>query len=73
MTTEGIDYQLVPPHLHCHNAAELAICMFNNHFIAGLCSTNKNFPFHLWDKLLLQAKLTLNLLHGSCINPKLSA
>jgi len=73
MATEGIDYQLVPPHLHCCNAAECAICTFKNHFIAGLCSTDKEFPIHLWDCLILQAKLTLNLLHGSCINPKLSA
>jgi hypothetical protein len=47
MTKEGIDYQLVPPGVHCCNAAERAICTFNNHFIAGLCSTDKNFPLHL--------------------------
>ena len=33
---------------------------------------DKNFPLHLWDKLLPQAELTLNLLCGSRINPKLS-
>ncbi|KAI2490112.1 Reverse transcriptase (RNA-dependent DNA polymerase) [Fragilaria crotonensis] len=68
-----IDYQLVPPRLHRRNAAERAIRTFKNHFIAGLCSVDKNFPLHLWDKLLPQAELTLNLLRGSRLNPKLSA
>jgi hypothetical protein len=33
-----IQYQLVPPHIHCRNAAERAIQTFKAHFIAGLCS-----------------------------------
>jgi hypothetical protein len=69
----AIDFQLVPPRLHRRNAAERAIRTFKNHFIAGLCSVDKDFPLHLWDKLLPQAELTLNLLRGSRINPKLSA
>jgi hypothetical protein len=44
-----------------------------NHFIAGLCSIDKNFPLHLWDRLVPQAELMLNLLRGSRINPSLSA
>ena len=73
MRDAAIDYQLVPPKVHRRNAAERAIRTFKNHFIAGLCSVDKNFPLHLWDKLLPQAELTLNLLRGSRINPKLSA
>ena len=73
MIEQGIDYQLVPPHVHQCNAAGCAIRMFKNHFIAGLCSVNRDFPIHLWDHLLPQALLTLNLLHGLRINPKLSA
>jgi len=69
MVAEAIDFQLVPPHVHHHNATKHAICTFKNHFIAGLCSTDKNFPLHLWDCLLPQAELTLNLLHGSHLNP----
>jgi hypothetical protein len=69
----NVDFQLVPPHVHRRNAAERAIRMFKNHFIAGLCSVDTNFPLHLWDKLLPQAEITLNLLRGSRINPKLSA
>ena len=73
MSDEGIDYQLVPPNVHRRNAAERAIRTFKNHFIAGLCSTDTGFPLHLWDKLLPQALLTLNLLRSSRINPRLSA
>jgi hypothetical protein len=39
-----IDYQLVPPGTHHRNAAERAIRTFKNHFIAGLCSVDKDFP-----------------------------
>ena len=73
LTTEEFDFQLVPPGLHRRNAAEHAIRTFKTHFIAGLCSTDKDFPQNLWDKLLPQAELTLNLLRGSRLNPKLSA
>jgi hypothetical protein len=73
MDNEGIDYQLTPAGLHRRNSAEKAVQTFKNHFIAGLCSTNPNFPLNLWDKLLPQAMLTLNLLRPSRINPQLSA
>jgi hypothetical protein len=73
MTSKKIDFQLVPPHIHRRNAAERAIRTFKNHFIAGLCSTDKDFPLHLWDGLLPQALISLNLLRGSRINPRLSA
>ena len=53
--------------------AERAIRTFKNHFISGLCSVDKNFPLHLWCRLLDQAELTLNMLRTSRINPKLSA
>jgi hypothetical protein len=65
MNEQVIDFQLVSPDNHRRNAAERAIRTFKNHFIAGLCSTEKNFPMHLWDRLLPQAILTLNLLRGS--------
>jgi len=67
LTNEGVNFQLVLLHLHCHNAAEWAIGTFENHFIARLCSTDKDFPIHLWDRLVPQAELTLNLLRGSSV------
>ena len=68
-----VDFQLVPPHAHRRNSAERAIRVFKNHFIAGLCSTDPSFPLHLWDKLIPQALITLNLLRSAHINPQLSA
>jgi hypothetical protein len=62
MDDTGIAFQLAPPHCHRRNAAKRAICTFKNHFIAGLCSTNRDFPLNLWDKLLPQCLLILNLL-----------
>jgi hypothetical protein len=70
---EQVDYQLVPPLIHRHNAAERAIRTFKNHFVAGLASCDPMFPLHLWDRLLPQALLTLNILQGSRFNPQLSA
>jgi hypothetical protein len=66
MTSEHVDFQLTPPHLHRRNATERAIRTFKNHFIAGLCTTNPDFPLHLWDRLLPQALITLNLLRCCC-------
>lgn len=45
-------HQLVEPHNHRVNAAERTIRTFKNHFIAGLCSTDPDFPMYLWDLLL---------------------
>ena len=59
MTSQNVSYQLVPPGIHRRNAAERAIRTFKNHFIAGLSSTDSNFPMHLWDKLLDRAVLSL--------------
>ena len=59
--------------MHRRNSAERAIRTFKNHFIAGLCSVDKHFPLHLWDRLVPQAIISLNLLRGSRMNPKLSA
>ena len=71
METHEIDFHQLPPHLNFCNDIERAICIFKNHFIAGLCSTDEIFPPNLWDKLIPQCLITLNLLRGSCINTKL--
>jgi hypothetical protein len=70
---QDITFQLVPPYTHIRNSAERAIRSFKDHLIAGLCSTDKSFPMHLWDRILPQAVITLNMLRTSRINPKLSA
>jgi hypothetical protein len=68
-----LEYQLVPPHTHQRNAAEQTIRTFKNHFIAGLCSANNDFPIRLWDRLLLQAEITINLMQASQSKPTISA
>jgi hypothetical protein len=71
-TINDIAYQLVPPHCHRSNAANRAIRTFKEHFVAGLSSVDSVFPLHLWDRLLPQAEITLNLLRTSRLNPQLS-
>jgi hypothetical protein len=63
----------VPPHCHRRNASERAIRTFKEHFVAGLSSVDPTFPLHLWDRLLPQAEITLNLLQTSRLHPQLSA
>jgi hypothetical protein len=70
---QNITFQLFTPYSHRRNSAERAIRSFKDHLIAGLCSTDKTFPMHLWDRLLPQAVITLNMLRTPRINPKLSA
>ena len=72
ITSHGINLQIVPPNQHRANAAEPAIHTFKNHFISTLCSCDPEFPLHLWDRLLDQAVITLNLLRTSTINNCLS-
>ena len=63
----------MPPGCHRRNAAEVAIRNFKAHFLSILAGTAEDFPLALWDRLLPQAEITLNLLRQSNANPKLSA
>jgi hypothetical protein len=54
--------QLVPPHDHHRNLAKKAIQTFKDCVVAILCGADNAFPLHLWDRLLPQAKHTLNML-----------
>jgi hypothetical protein len=40
--------------------------------MAGLSSVDPNFPLHLWDRLLPQTEITLNLLRTPRFHPQLS-
>ena len=76
-------FQLVPPDMHQQNCAERAIRTFKDHFIAILASVDSTFPPYLWDLILPQAELTLNLLrqaisifgslHGNTFNALLTS
>jgi hypothetical protein len=72
-TANDVEYQLVPPHYHRRNAAERAIRTFKEHFVAGLSSVDPTFPLHLWDRLLPQAEITLNILRTPRLHPQRSA
>jgi hypothetical protein len=47
LTTNDVEYRLVPTHFHRRNAAERAIHTFKEHFIAGLASVEPYFPLNL--------------------------
>ena len=73
LTDHQVQYQLVPSGMHRRNAAERAIRTFKNHFKSTLATTDRRFPAKLWDQLLRQAEITLNLLRASRLHPQLSA
>jgi hypothetical protein len=66
-------FQLVPLDMHCQNWAERAIRTFKDLFLAILAGVDSAFPLYLWDLLLPQAELTLNLLYQATLNPRISA
>ena len=65
-------FQLVAPHIHRINSVERAIWNFKGHFIAGLSSTHKDFPLHIWCRIFPHTSLTINFLIQLRMNPKLS-
>ena len=65
----GVTYQLVPPDLHRRNAAEREIRTFKAYFLAILAVVAIDFQRQLWDLLLPQTELTLNLLRQSTATP----
>jgi hypothetical protein len=72
-TENDVEYQLVPPHCHRRNTAERAIPILKEHFVSGLASVDPDLPLHLWDHLLPQAEMTLNLLQKYRQHPQLFA
>ena len=59
--------------MHRRNAAEQAIRTFKAHFLAILACVAPDFPRLLWDLLLTQTEMTLNLLRQATSNPAISA
>ena len=68
-----VQFQLVPPDIHRQNEAEQTILKFKAHFLAILAGVAPYFPRHLWDLLLPQTKITLNLLRKATANSAISA
>ena len=65
--------ELVPPGCHRRNAAEVAIRNFKAHFLSVLAGVAEDFPTNLWDRLLPQTEITLNLIRQSNATPTVSA
>ena len=57
-----IQFQLIPPRMNWKNSAERSVRTFNNHFIAALCTVDPLLYFYLWDCILPQVTMTLNML-----------
>ena len=73
MNTMNLKYQLIPPSNNRAKNAERVIQTFKNHFIAGLCSVDKDFHLQLWDRILQQSTISLNFLRQSITLPHISA
>jgi hypothetical protein len=64
--------EFCPPNSHRANKAERAIQTFKDHFISTMATVDPSFPTYLWDALLPQAELTLNLMRCSTVSPSIS-
>ena len=65
--------ELTPVAQHRTNKAEREIRVWKNHFIATLAGIDPECPLSLWEELIGQAELTLNLMRASPTNPSISA
>jgi hypothetical protein len=70
---KNCNLQLVPPNTHRRKLAVRAIQTFKSHFIAILAGVDPLFPMSLWDWLVPQTGLTLNLLRQANKTPTVSA
>ena len=68
-----VDYQLVPPNLQCHNAAERANRTFKAPLLSILVVIAEYSPKTMWDLLIPQTKITLNLLRQSTLESAIYA
>ena len=65
--------ELVPPSTQHSNISEVAIRNFKAHFLSVLAGTAQYFRPSLWDRLLPQAEITINILRQSNETPNVSA
>ena len=66
-------YQLVPPNIYQRNLADRDIRTFKAKNLSALAGLDPTFLKFMWDNLLVQTELTLNLLRQSTLNPSISA
>ena len=56
-----MNMELVPPRTHQRNAAEVTIRNFKANFLSVLAGTAQDFPPLMWDRLLPQDEIKINL------------
>ena len=69
----GVEFQLVLPDMLWRNAAERAIRSFKAHFLAILAGVASYLLRNLWDLLLPQTEMTLNMLRQAAPDPAISS
>ncbi len=60
-----LDMELVPPGCHQCNAAKVAIGSFKAQFLSNMAGVANDCTPNLWDQLLPQTKITINLIWQS--------
>ena len=65
--------ELVTPHQHQRNVAEVAIRALKQHFLSIIVGVATDFPMHQWERLPPQAKLPIKLLWKSNTAPTVLA
>ena len=65
----NVDYQLVPPNTHRRNAAERAIFKFKAHLLSIITVLAEDSLKNMWDLLITQTEMTLNILQQSTLKP----
>ena len=68
-----MELELVPLGAHRRNAEEVSIRNFKSYLISILEGVVDDFPKEIWDRLLPQAEVTINLLCQSNATPTVSA
>jgi hypothetical protein len=68
-----LDIKLAPLGCHRCNTAKIAIRNFKARFLSVLAGVDNNFPPNLWDLLLPQTKITINLIQQSNATPNILA
>ena len=63
-----VHYRYVPPGNHRTNHAERDIRTWKNHYTSVIAGVDPSFPKDMWDELLDQVDLTLNVLRSSGVN-----
>ena len=65
-----LEYELLPKGQNRRNISERALQTWRSHTIGALSGVSENSPLSLWDELLSQLDMQVNLLRFSNVNPK---